>query len=34
MGERMLAAAAVVLATVCEILDVVSKVVNDKLSSD
>lgn len=33
MGERLLAAAAVALATLCEILDVVSKIVYDRRSS-
>ena len=33
MGERLLAAAAVALASLCEILDVVSKIFYDKLSS-
>lgn len=33
MGERLLVAAAVVLATICEILDVVSKMFADMLKS-
>lgn len=31
MGERLLVAAAVVLATFCEILDVFSKAIYDKI---